>query len=63
MKYIIATAVILYFVYDCYIYLTANDDIDTFDEYDHVHLNDLFGHEGGISNNVIEKINNQLLRK
>ncbi|ELV2888918.1 hypothetical protein SGG94_002244 [Staphylococcus pseudintermedius] len=41
MKYIIATAVILYFVYDCYIYLTANDDIDTFNLQDHIDLNNL----------------------
>ncbi|WP_179294185.1 hypothetical protein [Staphylococcus pseudintermedius] len=47
MKYIITTAVVLYIAYDYYIRLTANDDIDTFDEYNHLHLNDLFGREGG----------------
>ncbi|EHT3606073.1 hypothetical protein LDE10_000460 [Staphylococcus pseudintermedius] len=47
MKYIIITAVVLYIAYDYYIRLTANDDIDTFDEYNHLHLNDLFGREGG----------------
>ncbi|MCE5677130.1 transcriptional regulator [Staphylococcus pseudintermedius] len=29
------------------IILTANDDVDAFNEYDHIALNDLFGHEGG----------------
>lgn len=41
MKYIIATAVILYIVYDYYIRLTANDDIDTFNLQDHIDLNNL----------------------
>ncbi len=39
MKYIITTAVILYIAYDYYIRLTANDDVDTFNENDHIHLN------------------------
>ncbi|EIE3644955.1 hypothetical protein ACTMNT_11815 [Staphylococcus pseudintermedius] len=41
MKYIITTAMILYIAYDYYIRLTANDDVDTFNEYDHAHLNNL----------------------
>ncbi|WP_194747467.1 hypothetical protein [Staphylococcus chromogenes] len=39
MKYIITTVVILYITYQYYIKRTANDDIDTFNEYDHAHLN------------------------
>ncbi|EKC6435480.1 hypothetical protein ACB385_001169 [Staphylococcus pseudintermedius] len=41
MKYIITTAMILYIAYDYYIRLTANDDIDMFNEYDHIHLNNI----------------------
>ncbi|QUM66188.1 hypothetical protein [Staphylococcus delphini] len=41
MKYIITIAVILYIVYYYYIRLTANDDIDKFNEYDHMHLNNM----------------------
>ncbi|WP_324173100.1 hypothetical protein [Staphylococcus pseudintermedius] len=41
MKYIIITAVFLYIAYDYYIRLTANDDVDTFNEYDHAHLDNL----------------------
>ncbi|HDK5710637.1 TPA: hypothetical protein PTC28_000628 [Staphylococcus pseudintermedius] len=41
MKYIITTAVILYIVYDYYIRRNANDEVDTFNEYDHIDLNDI----------------------
>ncbi|EOW3687038.1 hypothetical protein [Staphylococcus pseudintermedius] len=41
MKYIIAALIILYVAHDTYIRLTANDDIDMFNEYDHAHLNNL----------------------
>ncbi|WP_181022430.1 transcriptional activator RinB [Staphylococcus pseudintermedius] len=41
MKYIITTAVILYITYQYYIKRTANDDIDTFNEYDHINLNNM----------------------
>ncbi|EKC6437878.1 hypothetical protein OP531_000782 [Staphylococcus pseudintermedius] len=41
MKYIIITAVVLYIAYDYYIRLTANDDIDMFNEYDHTHFNSI----------------------
>ncbi|EIS6533708.1 hypothetical protein LN325_000419 [Staphylococcus pseudintermedius] len=41
MKYIITSAVVLYIVYDYYIRRTANDDIDTFNEYDHIDLNNM----------------------
>ncbi|ELH0989234.1 hypothetical protein Q9917_001869 [Staphylococcus pseudintermedius] len=41
MKYIIATAVILYIVYDYYIRRTANDEVDMFNEYDHIDLNNI----------------------
>lgn len=41
MKYIIITAVVLYIAYDYYIRRTANDDIDTFNEYDHIDLNNM----------------------
>lgn len=41
MKYIIGIAVILYIAYQYYIRLTANDDIDMFNEYDHTHLNSI----------------------
>lgn len=41
MKYIIGIAVILYIAYQYYIRLTANDDIDMFNEYDHIDLNNI----------------------
>ncbi|ENR2606798.1 hypothetical protein ACNQKK_001845 [Staphylococcus pseudintermedius] len=41
MKYIITTAMILYIAYQYYIILTANDDVDAFNEYDHIDLNDI----------------------
>ncbi|UXS43755.1 hypothetical protein [Staphylococcus delphini] len=37
----IAIVVILYITYQYYIKRTANDDIDTFNEYDHIHLNNI----------------------
>ncbi|EKI4610908.1 hypothetical protein PCV59_001098 [Staphylococcus pseudintermedius] len=40
MKYII-TIVVIYITYQYYIRLTANDDIDMFNEYDHTHLNSI----------------------
>lgn len=41
MKYIITTAMILYIAYQYYIKRTANDDVDAFNEYDHIDLNDI----------------------
>ncbi|WP_019166758.1 transcriptional activator RinB [Staphylococcus delphini] len=41
LNLIITTAVILYIAYQHYIKRTANDDIDTFNEYDHIHLNNI----------------------
>ncbi|HHW5060921.1 hypothetical protein ACEUW3_07620 [Staphylococcus pseudintermedius] len=41
MKYIITIAVILYIAYDYYIRLTANDEVDMFNEYDHINLNNI----------------------
>ncbi|EOD4251262.1 hypothetical protein ACX43Z_000972 [Staphylococcus pseudintermedius] len=41
MKYIIISAVVLYIAYDYYIRRTANDEVDTFNEYDHTHLNNI----------------------
>ncbi|WP_196231870.1 hypothetical protein [Staphylococcus delphini] len=41
MKYIIITAVVLYIAYDYYIRSTANEDIDTFNYYDHIDLNNI----------------------
>ncbi|QUM68623.1 hypothetical protein IPU22_08540 [Staphylococcus delphini] len=41
MKYIITIAVILYIAYQYYIKRNANDDIDKFNEYDHMHLNNM----------------------
>ncbi|UXS22598.1 hypothetical protein PYH72_09860 [Staphylococcus delphini] len=41
LNLIIATVVILYITYQYYIKRTANDDIDTFNEYDHIHLNNI----------------------
>ncbi|WP_203232853.1 hypothetical protein [Staphylococcus ursi] len=41
MKYIITSAVILYVAYQYYIKRTANDDIDTFNLYDHIDLNNI----------------------
>ncbi|WP_214540370.1 hypothetical protein [Staphylococcus pseudintermedius] len=39
MKYIITTAMILYIAYQYYIKRTANDEVDAFNEYDHIDLN------------------------
>ncbi|EIZ4619431.1 hypothetical protein MPU10_001029 [Staphylococcus pseudintermedius] len=41
MKYIITSAVVLYIAYDYYIRRTANDEVDTFNEYDHIDLNNV----------------------
>ncbi|EHL7194214.1 hypothetical protein WCQ58_04385 [Staphylococcus pseudintermedius] len=41
MKYIITTAMILYIAYQYYIKRTANDEVDAFNEYDHIDLNDI----------------------
>ncbi|HEC2148463.1 TPA: hypothetical protein R1951_002509 [Staphylococcus delphini] len=41
MKYIITIAVILYIAYQYYIRSTANDEIDMFNEYDHIDLNNI----------------------
>ncbi|MFB3234212.1 hypothetical protein PF260_08445 [Staphylococcus pseudintermedius] len=41
MKYIITIAVILYIAYQYYIKRTANDEVDTFNEYDHIDLNNM----------------------
>ncbi|HCT0423851.1 hypothetical protein [Staphylococcus pseudintermedius] len=41
MKYIITTAMILYIAYQYYIKRTANDEVDAFNEYDHIYLNNL----------------------
>lgn len=41
MKYIITIAMILYIAYQYYIKRTANDDVDAFNEYDHIDLNDI----------------------
>lgn len=41
MKYIITIIAILYIAYDYYIRRTANDDIDMFNEYDHINLNNI----------------------
>ncbi|MEJ7542648.1 MULTISPECIES: hypothetical protein [Staphylococcus intermedius group] len=41
MKYIITIAVILYIVYYYYIRLTANDEVDTFNDYGHIDLNNI----------------------
>ncbi|MFP4946295.1 hypothetical protein ACJV2Z_06845 [Staphylococcus pseudintermedius] len=41
MKYIITIAVILYIAYQYYIKRTANDEVDAFNEYDHIDLNNV----------------------
>ncbi|ENO0907966.1 hypothetical protein ACA547_000080 [Staphylococcus pseudintermedius] len=41
MKYIITTAMILYIAYQYYIKRTANDEVDAFNEYDHIDLNNV----------------------
>ncbi|MBJ8215204.1 transcriptional activator RinB [Staphylococcus pseudintermedius] len=41
MKYIITTALILYIAYQYYIKRTANDEVDAFNEYDHIDLNNV----------------------
>ncbi|MDE9938813.1 hypothetical protein O0H37_00345 [Staphylococcus pseudintermedius] len=41
MKYIIITAGVLYIAYDYYIRRTANDEVDAFNEYDHIDLNNV----------------------
>ncbi|EII2709353.1 hypothetical protein KQQ88_001731 [Staphylococcus pseudintermedius] len=41
MKYIITIAMILYIAYQYYIKRTANDDIDAFNKYDHINLNNV----------------------
>ncbi|EIE3618566.1 hypothetical protein LN319_002071 [Staphylococcus pseudintermedius] len=41
MKYIITTAMILYIAYQYYIKRTANDEVDTFNKYDHINLNNV----------------------
>ncbi|EJE4550665.1 hypothetical protein CRB13_000612 [Staphylococcus pseudintermedius] len=41
MKYIITIAVILYIAYQYYIKRTANDEVDMFNEYDHIDLNNI----------------------
>ncbi|WP_394371308.1 transcriptional activator RinB [Staphylococcus delphini] len=38
---LIITIAILYIAYQYYIKRTANDDIDTFNECDHMHLNNM----------------------
>ncbi|WP_439670217.1 hypothetical protein [Staphylococcus pseudintermedius] len=41
MKYIITTAMILYIAYQYYTKRTANDEVDAFNEYDHIDLNNV----------------------
>ncbi|MFO3691199.1 hypothetical protein [Staphylococcus felis] len=38
MKYITLTALLIYVVYEYYVYKTSNDDVD---EYNHVDLNNI----------------------
>ncbi|UXS30198.1 hypothetical protein MUA33_05340 [Staphylococcus delphini] len=41
LNLIITTIAILYIVYQYYIKRTVNDEVDTFNEYDHIHLNNI----------------------
>ncbi|EJL1283642.1 hypothetical protein O0G78_04475 [Staphylococcus pseudintermedius] len=41
LNLIIATIAILYIAYQYYIKRTANDEVDAFNEYDHIDLNNV----------------------